>query len=292
MMHKRLMRFKSFLNWTMTLKKIITLSLLTLFLLIPLQSKAEGGEKKYVEVSSLFKRVIELNQESMTVHDDIKIQYLIEEKNTQFKNILLLIRGSFVDYDVQTMDQAEITKLQSKIGINRSRGHAVAVQRDQFAIDYYFVRREIGGFIVYLVEASRNYQSKKAIVKETKKRLTSVQKKRVKLLEPLSGQGDIYEDRVKNHAKLLQLYNVYSDFLDYVLSHPEDIVTTNVLQKISLLSSISYFNNINSLRRLNYTLAPLRIDAGGIIVSCLIFLLTMIAFPFISKYSHRLFLLR
>lgn len=273
----------------MILKKFASFFLLTILLLLSLQLKADGSaEEKYAAVADIFKRVAVINKQAAALENDDKLQGLIQEKNAQFKNLLLVIRGSFVDYDVQTLNQEQIKLLQSKIGINRSRGHVVAVQRDQFDVDYYLTRRDIGEFVVYLVEASRNYLSKEEIIKETKERIKAVKQKIKSIPQPLEGESEIYQLVAANYDHLLQVSYLYRDFLEYVLLNPDEIVTTTFFQKISLISSISYFNNIEVFRELNYTLAPLRIDAGGIIVSFFIVLLTMISFPLISKASNHL----
>lgn len=265
--------------------------LLIVLLLFSFQLRADSvdsADKKYVAIADILKNVADINRQAATLDDDAKLQGLIKEKNTLFKNLLLVIRGSFVDYDVDTIGQEKLKLLQSKIGINRSRGHVVAVQRDQLDVDYYLARREIGGFVVYLVEASRNYQSKEAIIEEVKKRIKAL-KQKIKLIpKPFEGESDLYKVVEKNHDHLLQIYNLYRDFLEYVLLNTDDIVTTSFFQKFSLISFIAYFNNIELFKDLNYALSPMRIDAGGIIVSFFIVLLTMTAFPLISKASNGL----
>ena len=272
----------------MIIKVFSRFFLLIIFLLLSFQLKANGAEDKYAAVAGIFKSVAEINKQATAVDNEEKLQVLIKEKNALFKNLLLVIRGSFIDYDVQAINQEELKLLQSKIGINRSRGHVVAVQRDQFDIDYYLTRREIGRYVVYLVEASRNYQAKEEILKETKKRIKIVKQKIKATPEPFTGESEIYLAVEKNYDNLIQVYNIYRDFLDYVLLNPDDIVTTSIFQKLSLITFIAYFNNIEVFRDLNYTLAPMRIDAGGIIVSFFIVLLTMIAFPLISKASNHM----
>lgn len=259
-----------------------------LLLLLSFQLKAVGVNEKYVAVTDIFKKIAEINEEATQIEGEDEIQGLIEKKNAMFKNLLLVIRGSFVDYDVEAINKDELELLQSKISINRSRGNTAAVQRDRFDIDFYLIRREIGKFVVYLVEASRNYKSQEEVVKEVKARIKSIKKKIKSTPSPLEGESDIYLDVAKNHDHFLQISNVYRDFLEYVLINPDEIVTTSFFQKISLISFISYFNNFETFREVNYIVAPLRIDLGGIIVSLCIVLLTVIAYPLVSKASNSL----
>ncbi len=262
--------------------------LLLMFLLFIPFSLIADAENKYTAITDIFKKVTAINQEIAQNDNDAQLQSFIQDKNSQFNSLLLVIRGSFIDYDVQNIGQDELEILQSKISINRSRGNVVAVQRDQFDIDYILTKREIGAFVVYLVEASRNYKSKKEIVQETRERIKVI-KQNIKVTPiPLIGESDIYLDVEKNHSALLKINAVYLDFLEYVLVNPDTIVTTSFFQKISLISFISYFNSIEVFREFNFKIAPLRIDMGGVIVSFCIILLTMITYPFVFRASNHL----
>ncbi|TXK93057.1 hypothetical protein BMR02_15825, partial [Methylococcaceae bacterium HT1] len=174
-----------------------------------------------------------------------------------------------------------------KISINRSRGNTVAVQRDRYTTDYILIKRKMGAYVVYLVEASRDYKAKDEIIKETQKRIKSIKNKINSISAALEGDSEIYQD-VENRIQLLRVYTVYQDFLEYVLANPDKIVTTSFIQKISLISAISYFNSLDVFRDINFKIAPMRIDMGGIIVSMCIILLNIIAFPFVSRASNRL----
>jgi len=267
--------------------KFIKVFLLLFLLMLSFQVKA-SNEEKYVAIAAMFKNVSEINQEIAANDDDKKLQTLLYDKNTIFHNLLLVIRGSFVDYDVQTMGQDELKLLQSKISINRSRGNSIAVQRDHYAADFILTKREIGDFVVFLVEASRNYRSKDVIIEETRKRIKSVKKKIKSIPALFEGESEIHQDVAQNRANLTRIYAVYLDFLEYVLANPDAIVTTSFFQKMSLISIISYFNNLEIFRGINLRIAPMRIDMGGIIVSFAIMILNLIAFPFISRASNGL----
>ncbi len=267
--------------------KIFKVILLLFLLLLSLELKA-SNEEKYVAIAAIFKNVSEINREIAANDDDAKLQALIMKKNSVFQSLLLVIRGSFIDYNVKQMDQEEVKLLLSKMSINRSRGNVVAVQRDQYKIDFISTKRDIGEYVVYLVEASRNYQKKEEIIAATRQRIKSLKQKIKSTPIPLAGESIVYQDLAKNHAALLRIYTVYQDFLEYVLVNTDDIVTTSFLQKLSLINFISYFNSMEVFRNINYKIAPLRIDMGGMIVSLFIMLLNVIAFPLVSKASNRL----
>ena len=145
-------------------------------MLFSFQLKAED-ERKYAAISNILTDVSDVNQTIIELEDDKKLSRLILEKNNLFANLLLIIRGSFVDYDVELINKEELQLLQSKININRARGNVVAVQRDQFDVAFYLSKRDIGRFVVYLIEASRDYQSKGHIIEYTEQKIDKIKRK-------------------------------------------------------------------------------------------------------------------
>ncbi len=274
----------------MVLKKFVGILLFIVGLLFFLQAEAQApaDEQKYTAIANIFQKVAEVNQEILLNEDETQLRSLLEEKNSLFANLLLVIRGSYIDYDVNNLHNEELQILTSKISINRTRGNTAAVLRDQYKVDDYLLRREIGRFIVFLVESSRNFKSAQLMIDEVKKRIKKLKQKRAAIPKPLKGEKTIYIDGRKNYEQLIRLYDTYMDFLEYVLHNPTKIVSTSFLQKISLISAISFFNNMEIFKGINYAIAPLRIDMGGIIVSLCIILLNVIAFPLISKGSNHL----
>lgn len=268
-------------------RKFSSVFLLMFLLQASFQLKA-SNEERYVAITEMLKNVAEINQEIASNDDDAKLQVLLQKRNSIFHNLLIIIRGSYIEYQVQDIDEEELILLRSKININLSRGNAVAVQRDQYASDFILTKRAIGEYIVFLVQASRNYLSKEEIIEESTKRIKIITKKIKETPEPIEGDSVIFQNLAENYADLLKVYAVYQDFLEYVIANPDEIVTTSFFQKISLISFISYINNNELFRNINYKIAPLRIDMGGIIVSLCIMLLNIIAFPLVSKASNRL----
>lgn len=90
----------------------------------------------------------------------------------------MVIRGSYIDYDVNALHKDELQILTSKISINRTRGNVAAVQRDQYKVDDYMLRREIGQFVVFLVESSRDFQSIELVTNEVNGRINKLKKNR------------------------------------------------------------------------------------------------------------------
>lgn len=272
----------------MVVKQFIRIFLCLGLMFFSMQGFAEEGDRRYAAIEDVLIDVATLNQQISENKDETKLTRLIKNKDDLFDRLMMVIRGSALDYDIESINKSELQLLNSKIRINRARGNKAAVQRDQFSIDYYLAKRDIGSLVVFLVEASRNYLPEEEILAEIEARIAKIKKKIKAMPEPLQGDSKIYQDIAKNYQDLKRIYTVYLDFLEYVKNNPEDVVTSSFLNKISLIALISYFNNIEVLSRINPIIAPLRIDMGGLIVSLCIFLLTMIFFPVVSRGSNSL----
>jgi len=271
----------------MVVKKFVRIFLYLGLMLCSLQAFAEG-DKRYAAITDILMEVSELNQEISLNEDETKLAQLIKNKDALFERLMMVIHGSSIDYDIELINKPELQMLNSKIRINRARGNTLAVQRDRFSVDYYLTKRDIAQFVVFLVESSRAFQSKEQIIKEVENRIVQLKKKIKTTAEPLKGETEIYQKLTKNHQGLMRIYAVYLDFLDYVKNNPEDVIATSFFSNISLISAISYFNNIEVFTSVNPVIAPLRIDMGGLIVSLCIFLLTMITYPIVYQASNRL----
>jgi len=261
------------------------MGLVVFMFFVSLQLQADEREG-YRVVNESFSQITEVNQAIAETEDEQPLKALIQQKNKHFKTLLGIIRNSFIEYNAPDENKNGLEFLHSKISINRTHGNHWAVQRDTYLVDDYLLKLERDSFVRYLLLASREHQSKALVVDETKKRLDLLYKKIQKTPIPTGGEGAIYQAAFKNYKQLGQNYALYLGFVEYVLENPHEIVTTSLFQKLSLISAISYFNNFESLQELNYFIAPLRLDMGGLIVSCAIFLFTLTLFPFILRFSQ------
>jgi len=271
----------------MKLKNSVYLLLFISLFLFPFQSRATN-KNDYTAAADVLHSIAEVNKEIALSKDDATLHKLLENKNNLLHNLLLIIRGSFISYNNNDLYKDELSLLQSKIAINRSRGNTVAVQRDQYEVNYYLTARKIGLFAEYLVNASRNYETEKQISAKVKKNIKALKSEIKSLSPPPVGEGKIYTDAAQRYNELRQIQAVYMDFLRYVLEHPDLVVTTSIFQKISLISTIAYFNSIESFSGINRLISPLKIDVGGLIVSLSLLLLTLISFPVVSRCSNYL----
>jgi len=264
-----------------------TLSFLC-FLLFSFQVSAANRDD-FTELAEILNEATQVNQEIAGHGDDtvegLVLKELIKKRNSHFQTLLLMVRSSTNDYKETASNRREIGFLNSKININKSRGNFLAAQRDKYLIDKYLMQQDARNFIQFLSNASKSYKSEKEVLDEAKKVLANIEKKRNALKAPAVKEGIIYDTALENHQNLLQFYIVSIDFINYVIDNPGEIVVTSLLQKISVISAISYVNHIDMFEDVNYLISPLRIDMGGLLVSIAIFLLTMAAFPIVSRAS-------
>jgi len=276
----------------MIVKKFINVILLMGLLVFSVQGRAEEqeipeGEEEYASIIHVIREVSEVNEQISVSDDEAELRKLIDKKNNLFGRLLLIIRGSIVDPEVESINKEELQILYSKVRINRSKGHVAAAQRDQFKIYYYRTRRDIARFMIFVVQASAQYLPKAEIIKEARSRIKKLSKSIESIEEPLQGESETYNDIEENFQEVMRIYAVYMDFLQYVKDNPDEVIAESFFDKISLIATISYFNNIDEFDAINYTISPLHIDMGGIIVSLVILILTMVTYPTVTKASNR-----
>jgi MscS family membrane protein len=112
-----------------------------------MQGFAEEGDRRYAAIEDVLIDVATLNQQISENKDETKLTRLIKNKDDLFDRLMMVIRGSALDYDIESINKSELQLLNSKIRINRARGNKAAVQRDQFSIDYYLAKRDIGSLV-------------------------------------------------------------------------------------------------------------------------------------------------
>lgn len=265
------------------------------FITFSLSIQAEENSN-YTAISDIFSHATKVDQDISILEieggdkseEEIALKALIKERNQHFQTLLLMIRGSFINFDIKTLHKKELRFLYSKISINRSRGNILAARRDQYLVDQYLAQKERANFIQYLANASRYYKTEEVILAEANKRLKNLRQKNTQLKKPHESEGAIYDATIKNYHALLQAYTTSINFIEFVLDNPEAIVVTSFLQRISIISAISYINNIEVFKPVNHAISPMKLDMGGVLVALCIFLLTMVAFPLIARVTHYL----
>jgi len=265
---------------------MLGLVIFMLFVSYPLQAEEVAAKNGYQIINKRFSQIDEINQSIAETEDEKALKKLIQEKNQSFKDLLDVIRNSFIEYNTQGKNNNKLEFLYSKISINRSHGNHAAVQRDQYLVAAYLLKLEKERFIQYLLLVSREHQSKESLLEKANQQFNLLHEKIQQTAIPPKGEGGIYEAAFKNYKQLGRHYALYLSFIEYVLENPQEIVTTSLFHKMSLTSLIAYYNGLESLQELNYFLSPLRIDMGGLIVSCVIFLLTLTLFPFVFRFSQ------
>ncbi len=233
---------------------------------------------KYIE------DLMHLNQELPNIESENEIDLLLEKKSNILNQLVTLLGKTSLDELPIYEDTDQIQFLNSRIAINDSRGNDLAVQRDKAKLAYFRIKREILEYLQYLIEASRSYTSVDEIVDKSVARLNAVRKEMQQYKLPKGGDSSkVYAELKKNIFDLKLVFDTYQDILSFVIANPGKITTTHWFQKISLLSTIAFFNNFEVFRQANHKLAPLRIDMGGIIVSLLIVMLVVFWYPLAVK---------
>jgi len=233
---------------------------------------------KYIE------DLMHLNQKLPQTETENEIDLLLEKKSNILNQLITLLGRTSLDELPIFEDREQIQFLNSRIAINKSRGNDLAVQRDKAKLAYFKIKRNILEYLQYLIEASRSYTSVDEIVDESVARLNAVRKEMQQYKLPKGGDSSkVYADLKKNISELELVFDTYQDILSFVIANPGKVATTHWFQKISLLSTIAFFNNFEVFRAANHKLAPLRIDMGGIIVSLLIVMLVVFWYPLAVK---------
>ena len=174
--------------------------------------------------------------------------------------------------------------LKSRIAANEERGNDLAIQRDNIKLTYYKVSHDTLDYLQYLMTASRSYVAINEIVNESVKRKNATRKgiKRYKIPE-FDFSSKVHSALKKNSVQLNLAHDTYRDILTFVIANPDKISTTHWFQKVSLLSSIAFFNNFDIIRSINHKLTPFQVDVGGIIVSLIIVMLVVFCYPLVVK---------
>ncbi len=225
-----------------------------------------------------------LNQTLPKTESENEIDLLLEKKTNILNQLIALLGKTRIDELPIFEDREQIQFLNSRIAINETRGNDLAVQRDKAKLAYFKIKREILEYLQYLIDASRSYTVVDEIVDESVSRLNAVRSEMKQYKLPRGDDSSkVYTELKKNYTDLKLVFDTYQDILSFVIANPGKVVTTHWFQKISLLSSIAFFNNFEVFRTANHKLAPLRIDMGGIIVSLLIVMLVVFWYPLAVK---------
>ncbi len=225
-----------------------------------------------------------LNQKmARTDNEQVMDEMLRMENNILYKLVVLLGNAATDELTVPKKLKQQ-SFLSSRISANEERGNDLAIQRDKIKLAYYKVSHDTLDYLQYLMTASRSYVAVDEIVKKSVKKLKAAQKeiKKYKIPE-FDFSSKIHSELKKNSDELNLAHDTYRDILSFVIANPGKIATSHWFQKVSLLSSIAFFNNIDTIRPINHSLAPFEVDVGGIIVSLIIVMLVVFCYPLVVK---------
>lgn len=266
------------------------LFILSLFISSPVLSDISKDRK---EIENTVSRLVELNDalaviESDAIHE-AALNKLLEEQINQLDQLMTLLKKTSVRKLPNISDKRQLSFFKSRITVNQERGNEMAVLRDQLSIEHLSARQAINRYIEYLIEASNRYIGIQTIVVDSQAAFDKSQKIAELLPLPESNlENKITSDVSKNHQLFTRVNTAYQDILKYVINNPRKIASIHWFQQFSLLSAISYINNFDGIRSINYKLIPFNVDIGGISLSFVIIALVYFSYPLFFRFTNYL----
>jgi MscS family membrane protein len=246
-----------------------------------LPEQTPSDEKLILDYLEQLKRS---NQKMSRIDNEQVMDKMLGKENVILEKLVALLGKT-------TLDELAIPKkierqnfLKLRIAANEERGNDLAIQRDKIKLAYYKVSHDTLDYLQFLMTASRSYVAINKIVNESITRRDIARKdiKRYKIPE-FDFSSKVHSQLKKNSGQLNLAHDTYRDILTFVITNPDKISTTHWFQKVSLLSSIAFFNNFDIIRSINHKLTPFQVDVGGIIVSLIIIMLVVFCYPLVVK---------
>lgn len=232
-------------------------------------------------INSINKQLLQIE------NNDALVQALLDKKTAQLSELMILLRSTTIDTLPRPVSNERLNFINSRIAINQERGNNLAVMRDQIQRQYYLTLLNFRQFVLDLISAAKNYQSKSIVEDIAQKALAANKKQQLIFDVPkVENESQVYKDLQANYAQLLVSNTTYQDVLNYVINNPGLIASTHWFQFVTLNSSITFFNSLEFAKPINRRLAPLKLDFGGILTSILIYFLIYFSFPFIFQCIH------
>ena len=227
-----------------------------------------------------------INGELLFTEDDATINPLLEKRAEVLDNLMGELRGAVGSQFVLADLGNKGSLLESRIKVNTERGNKLAAQRDQVKLEIHKTDQAIKSYLYFLYKVSKDYRSVEFIRNKSKKLLEESQEIENKHIPPEPvGEGGVYEELKKNHKEFLQAIKSYQDILTYVIVNPRRIASVHWFQEFSVLSAIAHVNHIDFVQPINFKLAPFNIDAGGVLLSLVIFCLVYYSYPFVFRFT-------
>ncbi len=261
-----------------------------LFLFLTLISFSAGAieivsDKQQLIISKL-DEIEQLNRSETGLEGDKKIDELWNKKHRALNELMLFLKKTTVNRLPPAINKSKLSSLENRIGVNKDKGHKLAVQRDEMKLEFYAVRQKSRDFVTYLIKAAHDYKTADTILSHTQKLLDENREHVEKITLPVEeNETAIYKALQKNHADFQLANKTYEDVLEYILKNPEQISVVHWAQKFQLTSMIAYVNDFEFLKPVNRKLAALKIDVGGVLLSMIIVFLVYICHPFVFKFT-------
>ena len=215
------------------------------------------------------------------------LNQLLQEQISQLDQLMTILKRTSVRKLPKIGNERQLSFFQSRITVNQERGNEMAVLRDQLSVEHWNASQAINRYIEYLIEASNRYKGIQTIVVDSQAAFNKSQRVADLLQLPESKEeNQITVDVRKNHQQFTRVNTTYQDILKYVINNPRKIASIHWFQQFSLLSAISYINNFDGIRSINYKLIPFNVDIGGISLSFVIIALVYFSYPLFFRFTN------
>ncbi len=266
------------------MKKYLAIIVLSCFSSWVFSEPMEVAEPE--KIAQQVQKLERLNQHLMALEDESAFNILLVEKAFQIENLLSQLRLVKQQALPELVDKQRDQFLQSRIKINQEKKNDKAVLRDKAELAVENTRRQIGEYLQFLHESSKNYVAEQEIIAKSESLLQKSRQQGEDLRVPENiVQGRLYEEFKHNHQVFSQVNATYQDILLHVIQHPQHISSRHWFQEITLINIIDRINDVEIFQPINRKLNPLKVDVGGVTISAAIIILVYFSFPWVFKFT-------
>ena len=249
-------------------------------------SAYSAGYAKQKDVVESVRLIKDINAKLLiSINDDEKVNTLLDKREKLLDTLMGQLKLILLSKVRPSDKEKKISLLESKIDINRKKNNVLSVERDQFKVNTFKTELLIRNYLKFLIESSKNYESIEFISTKSSELFDeSIKVENAIVLPDLSNASNNMALALKsNHMDLLKTINAYQDILMYVITNPRKIASIHWFQEFSLLSVISSINQFQFIQTINYKIAALRVDVGGVVMAIIIFLVVFSGYPYLFK---------
>jgi MscS family membrane protein len=266
--------------------KIIKVTVCFLLLVMSFSSFSASSSSQEDIIQSV-NQLNSINAKLFGSDDEAAINRVLKEKVDVLDKLMMQLRKAVNSRLFSGVNHTKLDFLASRIVVNTDKGHQLAAERDKIKLEEHKANQAIKRYLEYLIASSKNYRSIEDIVNRSQVLLDDSMNSETKLVLPeVEVEGKVFLELKSNYQNFLKANNSYQDILNYVINNPRKITSVHWFQEFSLISAIVYVNQFDFLQPINHKLAPFKVDAGGILLSVLIYFLVYFSYPFVFRYTR------